>query len=176
MRIAIALGWVLVNRIEPNERQPFEEIWSTPDGRTILHYVEDFILNLRFVAIQGENREATESQLRYALVDAYERAEVLQIAEHATTREESMRAITLVAASASDEPDPEFVKHFRATFAHDEVDVRRLAIFAVAYTGGWPELLESLEHMSSSDPEPEIRDLARRMLVSLKGERNDADA
>jgi hypothetical protein len=166
-RLASAHGLLLAGQVEPTETEPFEEVWQTPDGGTTVRYVEDFILNLTYLVVDGERADEHVDALRFDLFDPYEPTHVLSLADEAGGREERLRAAALLGAVAPDEPNEDFVNRFQRALTDADGDVRLLAVFAAGYPG-WRELISPLRANAAGDEDPRVREAAAHMVRNLQ--------
>ena len=163
-RAAGANGWSLEDVIMSTPDSPFEKIWLASDGRTRIHYIEDALISVRYVAVPGEDPGPVMDEVNSSL-DTYDREELGRMFDAAEDRGHMVRAVYHVGAAAPPEFDAELFAYFERAFGSADSEVRRAAVFATAYAP-WPEFRERLQRLASDDPEPAVRDYAARMLES----------
>ncbi|HEY0603508.1 MAG TPA: HEAT repeat domain-containing protein [Herpetosiphonaceae bacterium] len=157
-------GWHFVEELGPTEQQPYQKIWTVPDHQTSVYYIEDFILNIRYFVVAGDQPQPVIDQIQSGL-EVYSRADVLELVE--TSRELNRRVLAIhrVAGIAPHEFDQEIFDCLQRAMRDPEVDMRRAAIFATTYAH-WPEFQASLERLQASDDDPSVRELAEHVLAS----------
>ncbi|MBW4608227.1 MAG: hypothetical protein KME22_13660 [Hassallia sp. WJT32-NPBG1] len=162
--VALSQSWQLHDVILPTENNPYEKIWFAADGQTSIHYIEDFLLNVRYIAVKGEKPGQVIEQIRQ-LLNTYSQEEIHQMVENATEPDDLIQAIYYVGAAATSMYDADMFKMFEHMLSHSNSEVRRSAIFATAYPA-WKEFCKPLEKLQASDPELTVREYANLMLTS----------
>jgi hypothetical protein len=164
--LAYRFEWEMERVIQRTDDHPREVIWATPGRKTFVHWVEDFLVQQRYLVVQGDDAEAVAEQLRSKLktlspVDVAKRL--------AGTRDEGDLIDVLYKAgvAAGPEEDSALREVFDAGFRHESPDVRRAAVFAAGYAE-WPGLREPLERLAGSDPDLVVREDAAAMLEGLE--------
>ena len=163
--IAYFQGWLWWDKVPESEEHPYESIYTTLDKKTSLHFVDDSLLDVRYLLIKGSNVEATAAKAR-SVLPTWEDAEVLRTARGADEPEERQRAILQSAVLAAENKDPVFLEIFRQARSHPDPAVRRAAMTAISYLG-WPELREIVAEYAS-DPDPEVRQDAATLLEAYE--------
>lgn len=157
-------GWVLHKVILSTDISPYEKIWVFSAERISIHYIEDFLINIRYLTLKGENLSIVKSQVCSSL-DIYKREEIFSMMEKAAERSQFIHAIYNIGALATQEFDPDIFDLFKDALANRDPEVRRAAIFATGYPA-WPEFRELIEYIQFQDPEPTVRAYASLMLAS----------
>src|SRR5262245_12367787 len=155
-------NWDFDQIIQRSETRPFEKIWLTPDEQTAIHYIEDFLLGINYLLIQGAEADQVAQQAR-ATIETYSNADIRQMAQQAKGRDDNIRAVYYAAIAAPLQYDESFFKIFQQAFAHENPDVRSAGVVASGYVE-WPEFREPLEKLQQSDPDETVREDARVML------------
>jgi len=163
-QIAYENGWQFQELILPTETQPFEKIWVTADGEIQIHYIEDYLLGVRYLLVNGENRDTIISLIQTRIA-TFDRASIQLQLETATDANLAIRATYHLAVIAPEMFDPELFAYFKAMLLHPNNEVRRAAIFATAYAP-WTEFRPYLERMKADDAAEDVREYAAFMLAS----------
>ena len=157
--------WYLEDSQERTAKTPYEVVWrlqKTSDTR--IHYVEDHVITLAYLIIVGPRArqvaEVARRRLKVFTVD-----EILEEAGRAKSRDDWIYVVYELAAAAPAEPDPRIVQVLERALEHDDRDVRRAAMVAMAYME-WKELRPLLERVNEKDPDPGVKKMAR---VTLEG-------
>jgi hypothetical protein len=158
-------GWKYHDMVGADEDQAFEKVWLTPDGRTGIHWLEDPVLDLNYVVIEGDGQDAIAREIEEA-VPTYSREELRRMVERAEDWDDLMDALQHAAAAAPPEFDLETFGWFERAFAHEHPTVRKMAVISTAYPA-WPEFRALLAEAADSDPDEEVREVAVRMLADL---------
>ena len=166
-------NWTWEHTTTASEEKPFEQIWSTRDKQTAIHYIEDKLIDVCYFFIEGRENEVI-SNIKSSL-EIFDEKEICQMFESAVEKDEYVQATYylgvaappyIVEKGATPESNPEFLELFKRAFSHSEVDVRRAAIIAACFAG-WREFRELLEKLKNQDVDSEIRYLADVALTSL---------
>ncbi len=163
--IAGALGLSLF-AFRPDGGHTYERIFATPDQTSALTYVEDRALGLRYIALTGPASAAIEDVLRRN-VPLITPELVHPLFQHAQSREEWITAITHGAAVSNSDFDLAMFAAFEKVLRHPEIDVRKAAVFATSYPG-WKEFQPLLQELSETDPSPDVRYMAARVIETMQ--------
>jgi hypothetical protein len=158
-------GWRYHDMFAADDDRPFEKIWLTPNGETGIHWIEDHILDLSYLLLEGERQEDTAREIASA-IPTYGREDLRELVEGASDWDDFMVALQHVAAAAPPEFDPEIFGWFEQAFEHEHPTVRKIAALSTAYPA-WPEFRALLAEAANNDDVPEVRDVASRMLEDL---------
>ncbi|NET62239.1 MAG: hypothetical protein F6K47_40875, partial [Symploca sp. SIO2E6] len=158
--------WYLHDFIPPTDEEVYEQIWLTQDENTSIHYVEDPLIGIRYLFIDGLNQVEICDKISSSL-DIFRREEIFNMVHTAVSAEEYVRAIYHVGIIANHDYNMEIFEIFKLAFAHPETKVRNAAILATAYVG-WREFEELLRDIIDCDPEEKVRDFANFTLKSLQ--------
>ncbi|WP_410597530.1 HEAT repeat domain-containing protein [Amycolatopsis sp. lyj-23] len=162
---ALDLDWLFLQNWPRGEDRPYEDVWVDRDERTWIHYVEDHLVEARYLVVKGADVPAVESEAR-ELLAAYRPEDALRAWDSATTADERVEAVHLLALTADPEDRSGSVAKLRAAASDDVTAVRRALVLVTTYVG-WPELRQLLEDMTSNDPVEAVRQEARLALDGL---------
>lgn len=158
-------NWYLDDFNPQTEESPYNKIWITQDDQTGIHYIEDFLINIRYFLIEGKNQSQVIEKIRASL-DTYSEEEILEMAKNAVEPDEHIRAIYYVGIMTKQTYNPQYFKFFEAAFSHLDAEVRKAAILATV-CAGWLEFREHLQRLQTNDPDPSVRERAHRTLENL---------
>lgn len=133
---------------------PPQVYWTPADGRTHVTWIEDTLVRLPWVQLDGPD-EATVSASLVARIEAVLPDEALAAWDRATDdlgREVALGWATLLAARG---PDPRVLAVFRAAMESS----RDLALLATKWCSraAWPETLALLDEVAASHPDADVR-------------------
>lgn len=166
--IAFDNNWALVDVEKATEERPREVIFKLWETDCKVHFIDDYLLNLSYFVLCGQQIEQTEALIRKA-VDTYTDNEIRQMAATACTEEEKVRAIYRVGIIAVNPNKQGLVSIFSQYFVDPIPQVRQATILASGYAG-IPELLGQLELLAKHEQNPEVREYAKAMVESFKEE------
>ena len=160
------LGWRNTRNISGNATTPEETIYSTSKPNTTVHWIEDPKIDMEYLAIAGEHRDAVRDQLA-AIREFYTLDEIAVGARRAKSRDHRIEAIYCLALLAPDNFEQSIFDIFSQYFQDKEPDVRRAAVVATSYVG-WREFVEPLTPLKTSDPDKAVRKDATIMVRDLQ--------
>ena len=166
-RLAWDLDWDIYDIIRGDDRTPFEKVWLANGDRTAIHYVEDRLIGVRYLRIEGEGQAEIAPRIR-ANVGVYDRAEITAMFDSVGDDRALVRALRHMGTAAQpDAANFEWLDRFREAAGHPNPVVRRAVVLAAVYTG-WPELRPLIQSLASVDPAPRTRARARSALHALE--------
>lgn len=165
--LAWDLDWLLAEMADPSGDRPYEDVWATADERTAIHYIEDPVLELSYLVVEGGDVDAVVDQIRGA-VGTYTPQEALEALRMASSRDEKIEAIYLLAIASGNE-DNEVLTALSKAAEDKDADVRHSVVVATGYLG-WRQLRVLLERMRDGDQTQSVRDDAALMLEALDRE------
>jgi hypothetical protein len=159
--------WEIYNIQKRGENTPYTMSYMTPDEKTGINYIENYVFDIPYIAIRGENQEQVAEILR-ASIDFYNIDE-LQDFIHSAPEDDTQlsRAIYLLGVAVGKASDVSYFDSFELCLAHPASNVRRAAMLSVAGVG-WPEFRPLLEHIRDNDSDPELRNYANTTLESMQ--------
>ena len=163
-RLASEKGWIFSGEVKATGNTPYQKIWTTIDQRTAIHYIEDSLIVIHYLQIKGDRPEEVADDIRASL-DVYDKYEIRNIVESASRSSEVIDAIYIAGVAAPQRYDEEYFQLFENVLSHPDPEVRRAAIFAMAYAS-WPQFRSLLERVIATDLE--VRKDAEIMLHSLE--------
>lgn len=161
---AMMLGWQIDSVTEATSTKPYQTIWVTDDGQSIVRFIDDFMIEVPYIYIESETPERIIRGIR-KFVDVYSDDEIRKLADSAATVEELDLAVRLMALIAPPAFDSTLFEFFRKCLTFRDPRVQRRGILAIGYVG-WKEFRPVLETLAKEAPAPEVRDLAK---IALEG-------
>ncbi|AKF11738.1 HEAT repeat domain-containing protein [Sandaracinus amylolyticus] len=158
--------WLLARVIEADGDAPAEDIYTTEDGRTRIHWIQDPKISRGYIALAGENVEEVAELIRSGM-SILGLEEIRQRALSATSRADRMRSIYDLALAAPIEHDPGIFEIFGSYLEDADPDVRGAAVLAISYVG-WREFLEPLRTRASEDADGSVREDATILIGNLQ--------
>lgn len=159
--------WEIYNIQKRGENTPYTMSYMTPDEKTGINYIENYVFDIPYISIRGENQERVAEILR-ASIDFYNIDE-LQDFIHSAPEDDTQlaRAIYLLGVAVEKTFDISHFNSFELCLAHPGSNVRRAAMLSAAGVG-WPEFRPLLEHIRDNDSDPELRSYANTTLESMQ--------
>jgi hypothetical protein len=157
--------WNIQASIPRTRDNPYEVIFTAEDG-TSIHYIEDFLLGVNYLLLEGEDPAPTAERILGKL-PTYSIDEIQRLVERCRTRDEQIRAIYLAAAATTPRFDASLYRLFEITLASNNPEVRSAAILGMGYAA-WPAFKALLQPIEATDPDARVREDARAMLESLE--------
>lgn len=165
--LAWDLDWDIYDIIKGDETRPFEKIWLANSGQTTIHYLEDRLIGVRYLLLEGKAQPETASQIREAIA-VYAEADITAMFDQARGPKSLIRALRQMgAASQPAIVIPAWCQRIEKAARHESPDVRYAAVLALAYTG-WRTLRPLLEELAADDPDPDVQKTAAAALTALK--------
>ncbi|MEH2039430.1 HEAT repeat domain-containing protein [Nostoc sp.] len=163
--LAWSENWSLLDFNPRTETSPYNKIWITQDEQTGIHYIEDFLINIRYFLVEGKNQEQIIAKISSS-IDTYDEKEIFEMAENAVNQDNYIRAIYHIAILARQTYNPKIFEIFNSAFTHADPEVRKAAILATVAIG-WKEFRETLQGLQVNDPDLNVRERAHRTLQNL---------
>ncbi|MFI7434111.1 hypothetical protein [Micromonospora haikouensis] len=143
---AFDLQWLLVRHWDASDERPYEDVWVDANEAGSIHYLDDHMVDLRYLTFRGPNSAQNADDARAALA-TYSSEEALSVFVSAQTVDERVQAVYLAALGAT-QHRPAVSSILEEAVEDDQVAVRHAVAVAIAYLG-WPSLgglLERLRH------------------------------
>ncbi|PUB21620.1 HEAT repeat protein [Promicromonospora sp. AC04] len=157
-------GWTLVDA-GAQDGEPFEQIWVPADLEAGIHWVEDDLFKVSYLAVEGPDAERMVASLRAELP----LHTVTSLTEAGSQGSDAlMKALRMLGIQCVGQPfDADSLALLRRALADPEPMVRRTALLAASIMD-WPELEVLLEHVSLHDDDALVRDEAAETLDILR--------
>lgn len=168
IKAAYCNKWMSFEQILRSESNPYEIIFVTkPNKNTFIHYIEDFVIEVAYLWIEGEEADRVISEAENSL-DCYSWSEITDEYDRAENDLQKIKAIYKAGVTAPYlKFDPECKKFFDRTLLETNPQIRTATILAMGYMS-WPEWKEVLRDLQATDPDTEVCQSAFSMLESLE--------
>lgn len=149
--------WRIRRRIARSGDQPAEYIYTTRDGATDLHFIQDHKIGVTYILVKGRDAAriagAVSAGLRH-----HEPAMIRARAQRATEAMDRRRSLYHLALIAMDRAvDPEVLEIYQRALVDPDPLVRGSAVLGSAYLG-WGELAGPVGALAGpAEPDPGIR-------------------
>jgi hypothetical protein len=161
------LNWQWWDEMPAAEDAPHEVIWKTQDDSTRVHLIEDHLVGLAYLLVEGTDAESLARSARSKL-RVYGKDEIVKLAGDAKSRDDRIKTVYLAALAGSPrQVDADLLRIIERAFGSEETDVRHAAIVASGYLG-WEPLEDALRKLAEEDPDEGVRSDARLMLEALE--------
>ena len=161
---AMRCGWQLTNVLPGGAERPAQMIYAALGGRIVLYLVEDGRLDVLYFAAAGEGAGEVIEQVRGELPCCDPGAHQELIGDTADVMR--LRRGLGILVLQTPEPDEAAVAVFERALAHEDLQVRSVALNAATYAP-WPALKPLIERVAAQDPLPALRASAAQLLVAL---------
>lgn len=146
---------VFYDKVAPSESNPTELIWASRNGESHLHYVDDPVIVLKYLAFAGPDAPELYERAGAELA-VFTMRDALARLSSDESEEDRLQTASLLGLLAPADFDPECFEAIEALLTAPSRAVRCRAIMAVAYPA-WPQFRLLLESLREGDPEPEVR-------------------
>ncbi|HEX9986261.1 MAG TPA: hypothetical protein VGF69_23580 [Thermoanaerobaculia bacterium] len=165
-RAVYKLGLDIANYVAAAADQPLTVTYGDRDRQTWLHYVDDHVLGVAYVAIDGQAVDELTARFTAAVpvIDAAQLDERIESAGSEDALRHALGAAFLLAPPITDR---RFRGYFDRAFTHPSAAIRRYGVIGAGYAG-WPELATSLQTLAENDSDEEVRAAANRMLGAMQ--------
>lgn len=162
------LGWIVFQTREGDQKVvPFEQIIVTPNHQVTIQYVDDPVVEHRYLIFYGEDEDFQGTPfhiMRYLHLRTS--TNVLGFARNAQTDDEKCESaieLSVIFRSFDDEAF-QILCHY---YQNGSISVRYHVLFAMSYRA-WPEVLDWLKSVSEQDESELIRYWAARLIFSMQ--------
>lgn len=142
-----------------------EDIWSTLDQNTYIHYIEDPITRMSYVVVHGEKVTEVVEEIEIE-IPLWDHQSTLQRFTEAQTETDTIASLYLVALTAPVRQVAQSIEPFETAFSSDSDTIKHAAIVATGYVG-WDSLRNLLQRLESNGSISVRRD-ATLMLEALR--------
>jgi hypothetical protein len=162
VRLAKGQNWVPYRTYpRTDELSVFEDVWTTADQKTAIHFVDDPSYGVQFIRVRGDKVSEILRELARTL-SFYDDEELIEDASSVETLEEGIRSILHVGVGFRNH-NARALHTYRAYLQHADPDMRRAAIKAIGYHH-WTEAQELLSETVANDMDPNVREFAKLVL------------
>jgi hypothetical protein len=161
--------WIWLEEYEADDDRPYEKVWTTLDHQSSIHYIEDFVIGVRYLYVSNAQNDVIRQVI--SSIPVYTNDEVKQMAETAAgadgDAQGQIRAVYHLALTATRRSDAYVLDAIASALSNPTPEVRQAAILAVGYVG-WPEFRVPLESLRRDDPDVDVRSDAKAMLEAME--------
>ncbi|MFI6007772.1 hypothetical protein ACIBAG_02920 [Streptomyces sp. NPDC051243] len=155
-----------IQSVTRESESPQRQVWATRDGGTVITFLEDPYLELRYVVVQGAQVAEVAQIIRSSLA-CWTIEEALEFLRQSHTSDEKIHAVYLTAASAPVDEDPQVVAALQDIARDQDAEVRQALLVGMGYLAGWP-IVRSIAHsLKENDPNDDVRRSAEYLLEGL---------
>lgn len=155
-------GLIFYDKVAVSESNPAELIWSSRDGMSHFHYVDDPIISLKYLAFAGPGAPELYDRAGAELPVLTLRDALARLSDD-ESEEDRVTTASLLGLLAPAGFDPECFEAMKSLLFAPSRSVRRRAIMAAAYPA-WPQFRPLLESLRDGDSEPDVRGRAEAAL------------
>ncbi|MDJ1505308.1 HEAT repeat domain-containing protein [Xanthocytophaga agilis] len=157
--------WPIWTEIQRTEKQPYQLVWSADNkGKTLISHIQDFIVNLDYLLVRGENVLEIAPKVRSLFQQhIFTKEEILHLWAQAQTQNEKIKSIYQIGVSASSTFDLDVYAIFGTLVNESDNEVRLAAVWSMSYIA-WPQIQELVHKYAVSDSDSEVRDVAQALL------------
>lgn len=164
--ISLGLTRHAAHAAEEVNHSPQEEIWLTGDAKTSVHWINDELLDVSYIAVRGINSTALAKSIRAEVpMDDIPQLHARVVAD----RDSNVLIDTLyrTAIVAGSNYDSQAFALLRWGLNDPDPLIRRVSLVAVSIVG-WERFIPILDEISKQDLVGEVRDQAARVRDGLK--------
>jgi hypothetical protein len=165
-RYSYLKDWLLTAAIDqdPEADQPARVVSRDPKTSTVITYVDDQRIGLRYVLIDGKAEERIADDLyRSSEIKTISRDRIRQMLTKPKDREELILGLRHLAVVAPSSFEQESFDFFSRALNHRDPEVRHAAVQLISYPG-WPEFKPKVQEMMLKDRHPDVREVAASLL------------
>ncbi len=163
--VAWQQNWECCDIQKRDEQNPFMITWMTRDEKTSICYLENHIVDIPYIMIEGENQEQIAEVLCSSL-DFYDVKELYASLNSNLEDWKIIRGIHLFGTALSGSFNADYFGVFERYLSHPNPDVRKVTMFAAA-APSWAEFRPLFEQVSNSDPDLTVREYATVTLENM---------
>lgn len=159
-------GWPCTSEAqEDQDRGIKREIRWLTETTITLHYERDYISGETYVYLAGDDYESLPNLVENltSSLPVWSRDALLRAVDEAAAGPDTGRAVLRAALGAPMEFDQEFFDRINSCMTASEAPLRNVGMIA-AGAASWKEFRPTLEHIASSDPDAEDREMAQGVL------------
>ncbi|MEU5213458.1 HEAT repeat domain-containing protein [Streptomyces sp. NPDC020742] len=161
-RLAEQLNWIPVALDPSDDDQIFEEVWALGDYGTAVHWIEDDVFRVHYIAIEGESASQVTAEIRDN-VEVHTPSSLTDLAISQRETSDVMDSLRMLAIQSSEEFNPALFAVIRWALNDPEPVVRRVALLASSIMS-WKQLDPLLEYLSQHETDEVVRAEARESL------------
>lgn len=135
-------------------------IVQDPESKVKIYYMEDYLIDLRYLVLEGKNADKLSEELHQAKdLKALGFAGIEKMVKNPKSKKDLVLGLRMLAVLSPKVYDEKFFKLFRAGLDHKDPQVRFATIQIVTYPK-WDPIREYVNRMAQKDPHPEVRGIS----------------
>ncbi|WP_436960259.1 HEAT repeat domain-containing protein [Streptomyces sp. SudanB182_2057] len=155
-----------IHSVTRESESPQRQVWITKTGDTVITFLEDPYLGLRYVVVQGAQVSEVVHLLRASL-PCWTSEEALDFLRQSSHSDEKIHAVYLVAATAPGDEDPQVAATLRNVAREEDPEVRLALLVGMGYLAEWATVRSIANSLVLNDPNDEVRRSAALLLEGL---------
>jgi hypothetical protein len=155
-----------IQSVTRESESPQRQVWITKSGDTVITFLEDPYIGLRYVVVQGAQVVEVAHLLRTSL-PCWTIEEALEFLRQSSNSDEKIHAVYLVAAAAPGVEDPQVAAALRNVAREEDPEVRLALLVGMGYLAGWTTVRSIANSLLRNDPNSEVRRSAEFLLEGL---------
>ncbi len=169
LRVATEKGWIKYKTYEGDgETTTFEEVWTTTERDSAIHYIKDHVVITEFIWIRGTKVEELQFEIARRL-PSYPDDELIEMAVNAEDHDAAVDAIFKIAVGFP-RFDANAMQVFEVYLTSSDTILRKATVQAIAYRL-WTESLPLLEKVAQEDSDSDVRQFAQTILNQAQNQR-----
>nr|PPQ56748.1 hypothetical protein C5F59_08760 [Streptomyces sp. QL37] len=154
-QLAKQLGWTHHRTTQRGEQAPFEITWLAPDRGAAIHWIEDHLVRVDYLLVQGPAIAPTVSSLK-SRIDFHSSESLQEVFDGTRDSSALMDALHALGVYCSGPFDPDLFALFRWSMHDPDPLVRRVALLTASLTD-WPEFIPLVNYVRTHDPSESVR-------------------
>jgi hypothetical protein len=160
--VAKKLGWLKSETyLGDSKKEPFEEIWTTTDQTSSIHYVDEPTMGTRYLWVRGRQLSEIIFDI-YRQIPAYEPDELIESAIAAKEHNEVVDSLFRIAVGFANY-DRDAFRVFEAYLTDANALLREATVQALAFRL-WPQSIERLKKVATEDSSENVRQFAQTIV------------
>ncbi|MER5556018.1 hypothetical protein ABT001_30840 [Streptomyces sp. NPDC002793] len=161
-QLAKQLGWTHHRTTQKGERTPFEITWLSPDRGAVIHWIEDHLVRVDYLLVQGPAVDPAISSLK-SRIDFHSSESLQEVFDETRDSSALMDALHALGVYCSGPFDPHLFALFRWSMNDPDPLVRRVALLTASLTD-WLEFIPLMDYVRTHDPSESVRAQAETIL------------
>ncbi|MFE7126902.1 hypothetical protein [Streptomyces sp. NPDC057617] len=170
--LAEQLDWTYHQKTPKGEQTPFEIIWLSTDRGAAIHWIEDHLIRVDYLLIQGPDVDPTLGELESRL-DLHSSESLQDLFDGTRDGSAVMDALHVLGVHCSGPFEPDLFALFRWSMHDPDPLVRRVALLMVSLTN-WNEFIPLLDYIRKHDSVESVRAQAETIFDVMSTQLNAA--
>ena len=158
--------WMLWGENPRSDVAPYEVVWTSEDELSSIHYIEDHMVNIRYLQIKSEKVDAITDFVQTLFPDElYRSNQIFQMVDKAESPKVQARGLAYLAVSAPSEFDQSYYDLFDQALQSPDIDLRLATLLVLSYVE-WAPIKRLVREVSLKDQDKQVREAASTILKS----------